>query len=87
MSGTVSVLVASALLLLGVVASKLSSRLGVPALLVFLAVGMIAGSDGPGGIDFDNAEVAQTLGVGCRRAGTRCVRWHGRASPSRPSGS
>jgi cell volume regulation protein A len=63
MSATTIVLLASGLLLLGVVASRLSSRLGIPGLLVFLAVGMIAGSDGPGGIDFDNADLAQTLGV------------------------
>lgn len=63
MSGTALVLVASGLLLLGVVASRLSSSLGIPGLLVFLAVGMLAGSDGPGGIAFDSAEVSQTLGV------------------------
>jgi len=63
MSGTSLVLVASGLLLAGVIASKLSSRLGIPGLLVFLAVGMLAGSDGPGGIEFDNADLSQTLGV------------------------
>jgi potassium/hydrogen antiporter len=63
LSGVGLVLIASGLLLLGVVASRLSSSLGIPALLVFLAVGMLAGSDGPGGIEFANAEVAQTLGV------------------------
>lgn len=63
MSGTALLLISSALLLLGVVASRLSSSLGIPGLLVFLAVGMLAGSDGPGGIEFDNAEVSQTLGV------------------------
>ena len=55
--------VASILALAGVVTSKLSSRLGVPVLLLFLAVGMLAGSDGPGGIHFDDPELAQTLGV------------------------
>ena len=42
-------LVGSALLFLGVLASKASARLGVPALLLFLVLGMLAGSDGPGG--------------------------------------
>jgi NhaP-type Na+/H+ and K+/H+ antiporter len=54
---------AAVLLLLSVVASKISDRLGVPALLVFLAVGMLAGSDGPGGIHFDNPAIAQYAGV------------------------
>lgn len=50
-------------LLLGVVASKTSGRLGVPALLFFLVIGMLAGSEGPGGIDFDDPWLAQALGV------------------------
>jgi NhaP-type Na+/H+ and K+/H+ antiporter len=39
--------------LASVLASKASSRFGVPALLLFLVVRMLAGSDGPGGITFD----------------------------------
>ncbi|MFN3217677.1 MAG: potassium/proton antiporter [Acidimicrobiales bacterium] len=58
-----AIVVASALTVVGVLTSKLSSRIGVPALLLFLGVGMLAGSDGPGGIAFDNAELAQSLGV------------------------
>jgi len=54
---------AAILLLAGVLASKASDRLGIPALLVFLAVGMLAGSDGPGGIPFDDPHMAQTIGV------------------------
>lgn len=80
MSGTALVLLSSGLLLLGVVASRLSSSLGIPGLLVFLAVGMLAGSDGPGGIEFDNAEVSQTLGVVALAfilfSGGISTRWH-----------
>jgi cell volume regulation protein A len=53
----------SLLLLLSVIASKISDRLGVPALLLFLFVGMLAGSDGPGGIYFDDVAFAQYIGV------------------------
>lgn len=53
----------SILLLLSVIASQATGRLGVPALLLFLAIGMLAGSDGPGGIYFDDPWLAQSLGV------------------------
>lgn len=54
---------AGSLLLAGVLASKASDWLGIPALLVFLVVGMLAGSDGPGRIPFDDPQLAQTMGV------------------------
>jgi cell volume regulation protein A len=53
----------SLLLLVSVLASKASEWLGVPALLVFLAIGMLAGSEGPGGIWFDNAQLTQMIGT------------------------
>jgi cell volume regulation protein A len=56
-------LIGSVLLLLSILASKTTGKLGVPALIIFLAVGMLAGSDGIGGIHFDDPNLAQSLGV------------------------
>lgn len=56
-------LVVAGALLLAVMASKVSSKLGVPALLMFILLGMLAGSEGPGGIYFDDPRPAQFLGV------------------------
>jgi NhaP-type Na+/H+ and K+/H+ antiporter len=50
------------LVLLSVVVSPLASRLGAPILLVFLGIGMLVGEDGPGGVVFDNFQVANNLG-------------------------
>jgi cell volume regulation protein A len=47
----------------GIVGALLADRVRVPGLLLFLALGMLAGSEGIGGIDFDDAELARTLGT------------------------
>ncbi|OKY26560.1 potassium/proton antiporter [Thalassotalea sp. PP2-459] len=57
------ILLAAALILIGILSSQLSARLGLPVLVLFLLVGMLAGEDGPGGIMFDNAEAAHALGT------------------------
>lgn len=56
-------LVTGVLMILGIVSSKLSARAGVPVLLMFMAVGMLAGSEGPGGIPFENYELAHAIGT------------------------
>lgn len=56
-------LVVAALLLLSILASKAAGWLGVPSLLLFLLLGMLAGSEGIGGIAFDDAGLAQAIGV------------------------
>ncbi|MGD1699772.1 potassium/proton antiporter [Dapis sp. BLCC M229] len=55
-------IVAGVLLLAGIIASKAANKLGVPALLLFLLVGMVAGSEGIGGIEFDNPMQAKLIG-------------------------
>lgn len=56
-------LIGSLLLFIGILVGKTSYRFGVPALLLFLAVGMLAGSEGIGGIYFDNSQAAQFIGI------------------------
>lgn len=56
-------LLGSTLLTLSILASKPFNRLGIPVLILFMLVGMLAGSDGVGGIYFDDPAIAQFLGV------------------------
>lgn len=55
-------IVLSVLFFLSILAGKASSKFGVPALLLFLSVGMISGSDGLG-IQFENIHIANTIGT------------------------
>jgi len=50
------------LVLVSLLAGVLSTRLGLPFLLVFLVAGMIVGVDGPIGVRFDNAQFAAWVG-------------------------
>jgi cell volume regulation protein A len=57
------ILLAAVLLLIGTVSSKLSARLGLPVLVVFVAIGMLAGENGLGRIEFDNFVTAHAVGT------------------------
>jgi cell volume regulation protein A len=56
-------LLVGAVLGLSVVVALGAARTGLPVLVAFLALGMILGSDGPGGIEFDDAELARQVGI------------------------
>lgn len=56
------ILIAAILIVIGILSSKISARLGLPVLVLFLLVGMVAGEAGIGGIKFDNAQMAHALG-------------------------
>lgn len=57
------ILILGALILLGLVSSKLSSRLGLPVLVLFMVVGILAGSEGIGGIEFEDYRLAHAIGT------------------------
>ena len=76
------------LLLLGIGSSKFSARIGMPMLVLFLGVGMLAGSEGLGRIAFENYHLANSIGsvalalilstAACAPRCIRCVRSGGR---------
>ncbi|MFH8464074.1 potassium/proton antiporter [Streptomyces sp. NPDC017991] len=55
-------LVCSLVLLVAVAAVRISSRSGLPSLLVYLGIGVAMGQDGIGDVHFDNAELTQVIG-------------------------
>ena len=56
-------LVAGFLFFMSLVAGTLSEKFKIPALILFLAIGMLAGVDGPGGLDFSDAAAANQVGT------------------------
>ncbi len=63
LSGENILLFGSILLFISILSSKTSFRFGLPALILFLVVGMLAGSEGPGGVYFDDPKISQFMGV------------------------
>lgn len=56
-------LIGSLLLFISILAGKTSYKFGVPTLVLFLAVGILSGSEGIGGIYFDDPQIAQFIGI------------------------
>ncbi|HEY1514703.1 MAG TPA: potassium/proton antiporter [Gaiellaceae bacterium] len=59
----VAMLAAGAVLAASVALAYGAAKTGLPALVAFLGLGMVLGSDGPGGIAFDDAAVAREVGI------------------------
>ena len=57
------ILIGSVLLVASIIANKASFKLGIPTLILFLVVGILAGSEGIGKIHFNDPHMAQVLGV------------------------
>ncbi len=57
------ILIGALLLLISILATSYSSRIGMPILLVFLIIGILAGEQGPGTIQFQNMHTAHLIGV------------------------
>ncbi|MGQ1946528.1 potassium/proton antiporter [Geofilum sp. OHC36d9] len=57
------ILIGSILLFISIVAGKTTYKFGIPTLLLFLTIGMLAGSEGIGGIHFEDSAITQFIGV------------------------
>lgn len=55
-------LLTAVLMILGIISSKFSARLGLPVLVLFMVVGMLAGSEGLGRIHFEDLQLAHGVG-------------------------
>ncbi|MBC7389434.1 MAG: potassium/proton antiporter [Opitutaceae bacterium] len=53
----------SLLIVVSILIAKISNNIGLPIMILFLGIGMLAGSEGPGGIFFDDAKIAQSIGM------------------------
>ncbi|MBR7027661.1 MAG: hypothetical protein IKI13_08855, partial [Bacteroidales bacterium] len=61
LNGNVLLLLCSILMFVAIMVTKLGTRFGVPSLLLFLLLGMLAGSDGLG-VHFEDYEGAEAIG-------------------------
>ena len=57
------ILIGGLLLATGIAAAMVADRVRVPGLVLFLGLGMLVGSEGPGGVDFSDVELTRTLGT------------------------
>lgn len=57
------ILIGSILLFISIIAGKTTYKFGIPTLLLFLTIGILAGSEGIGGIRFDDPSIARFIGV------------------------
>lgn len=62
MQTELALIIISILFFISILSGRISSKLGIPALLLFLSVGMLFGSDGVG-IQFENIQAAQSIGT------------------------
>ena len=58
----VILLVGAVVLIIAILAARLGSGFGLPSLLLFLGLGMLLGTDGVGGVAFDDADLAHAIG-------------------------
>lgn len=63
MSDAELILIGGLLLAAGIGAALVADRVRVPGLVLFLGLGMLVGSDGIGGVEFDDVELTRTLGT------------------------
>ena len=68
MSDAELILIGGLLLGAGIAAAMVADRVRVPGLVLFLGLGMLVGSEGVGGVEFDDVELTRTLGTDRPRA-------------------